>query len=86
MPPGHLPYARLKTLTARRLVSALRRDGFTLDRQSGAHRHYVHRDGRRVTVSFHHPGQTFAPKTLKAMIELQALWSEDDLRRLGLLK
>jgi predicted RNA binding protein YcfA (HicA-like mRNA interferase family) len=86
MLPGHVQYARLKTLTARRLVSALRRDGFTLDRQSGAHRHYMHPDGRRVTVSFHHPGQTFAPKTLKAMIELQAGWSLDDLRRLGLLK
>lgn len=86
MPPKHVPYVRLKTLTARRLVSARRRDGFTLDRQSGAHRHYIHSDGRRVTVSFHHPGQTFAPKSLKAMIELQARWSEGDLRRLGLLK
>lgn len=86
MLPGHVPYARLRTLTARRLVSALQRDGFALDRQSGAHRHYLHPDGRRVTVSFHHPGQTFALKTLKAMIGLQACWSEDDLRRLALLK
>ena len=86
MSPQHVPYARLKTLTARRLVGALHRDGFALDRQSGAHRHYLHPDGRRVTVSFHHPGQTFALKTLKAMIELQARWSGDDLGRLGLLK
>jgi predicted RNA binding protein YcfA (HicA-like mRNA interferase family) len=81
-----IDYGRLRTLTARRLVSALRRDGFALDRQSGAHRHYLHPDGRRVTVSFHHPGQTFALKTLKTMIELQARWSEADLRRLALLK
>lgn len=81
-----IDYGRLRTLTARRLVSALRRDGFALDRQSGAHRHYLHRDGRRVTVSFHHPGQTFALKTLKTMIELQARWSEADLRRLALLR
>jgi predicted RNA binding protein YcfA (HicA-like mRNA interferase family) len=79
-------YGRLKSLTARRIVSALVRDGFVLDRQSGAHRHYIHSDGRRVTVTFHHPGQTFAPKTLKSMIELQARWSEADLSRLKLTR
>jgi predicted RNA binding protein YcfA (HicA-like mRNA interferase family) len=79
-------YRRLRTLTARRLIAALHRDGFLLDRQAGAHRHYLHPDGRRVTVSFHHPGQTFAHKSLKSMLELQARWVDDDLRRLGLLK
>jgi predicted RNA binding protein YcfA (HicA-like mRNA interferase family) len=79
-------YGRLKSLTARRIVSALVRDGFVLDRQSGAHRHYIHSDGRRVTVTFHHPGQTFAPKTLRSMIELQARWSEADLNRLKLTR
>ncbi|MGH6898804.1 MAG: type II toxin-antitoxin system HicA family toxin [Geminicoccaceae bacterium] len=56
-------YRRLRALTARRIVNALLRDGFVLDRQTGAHRHYFHPDGRRVTVTFHHPGQIFAPKT-----------------------
>ena len=79
-------YGRLKSLSARRIVSALIRDGFVLDRQTGGHRHYLHPDGRRVTVTFHHPGQSFAPKTLKSMIELQARWSEADLRRLKLIK
>ena len=79
-------YTRLKSLTARRIVNALIRDGFALDRQTGAHRHYLHPDGRRVTITFHHPGQTFAPKTLKAMIELQAGWREVGLRRLKLTK
>jgi lipoate-protein ligase B len=41
--------------------------------------------GRRVTVSYHSPGQTFAPKILHPMLELQARWIEDDLRRLRLL-
>jgi predicted RNA binding protein YcfA (HicA-like mRNA interferase family) len=70
----------------RRIVNALVRDGFVLDRQTGAHRHYLHPDGRRVTVTFHHPGQTLAPKALSAMIELQARWSGSDLRRLKLTK
>lgn len=79
-------YAQLRSLTARELISALTRGGFILDRQSGAHQHYLHLDKRRVTVSFHRPGDTFPLKTLKAMIEVQARWTEEDLRRLGLLQ
>jgi predicted RNA binding protein YcfA (HicA-like mRNA interferase family) len=79
-----IDYGLLRMLTARRLIAALRRDGFVLDRQAGAHRHYRHPDGRRVTVSFHHAGQTFAPKTLRSMLERQARWTEADLQRLGL--
>jgi predicted RNA binding protein YcfA (HicA-like mRNA interferase family) len=78
-------YAQLPSLTAREVVSALIRDGFVFDRQTGAHQLYRHPDTRRVTVSFHRPGQTFPLKTLKRMIEDQARWSEEDLKRLGLL-
>jgi predicted RNA binding protein YcfA (HicA-like mRNA interferase family) len=78
-------YRRLRTLTARRLINALLRDGFVIDRHTGSHQHFLHPDCRRVTVSFHRAGQTFAPKTLRAMVELQARWDEDDLRRLKLL-
>ena len=80
-----IDYGRLRSLTARELISALLRDGFVLDRQSGAHQHYRRPDGRRVTVSFHRPGETFPPKTLKRMIEDQAGWTEEDLKRLGLV-
>ena len=76
----------LRSLTARELVSALARDGFFLSRQAGSHQLYRHDDGRRVTVSFHQPGQTFRPKTLRSMIEEQARWTSADLIRLGLLK
>jgi len=34
----------------------------------------------------HRPGETFEVKTLRAMIELQAGWSEEDLKRLKLVK
>jgi predicted RNA binding protein YcfA (HicA-like mRNA interferase family) len=77
-------YGPLRKITARQIISALIHDGFVLDRQAGSHQLYLHPDGRRVTVTFHAPGQTFPPKTLKSMIELQARWSEDDLRRLKL--
>jgi predicted RNA binding protein YcfA (HicA-like mRNA interferase family) len=81
-----LDYAQLRNLTARQLIRALSKDGFTLDRQAGSHQLYYHPDGRRVTVAFHTPGDTFKIKTLKVMIELQAKWTEADLRRLKLIK
>lgn len=82
-------YAHLHNLTARDLISSLIRDGFSLDRQhtrGGSHQHYRHPDGRRVTVTFHAPGETFKTKTLKTMIEVQACWTEDDLKRLKVIR
>jgi predicted RNA binding protein YcfA (HicA-like mRNA interferase family) len=64
------------------LIPALARDGFVLDRQSGAHQLYLHADWRRVTVTFHRPGVTFEIKTLRTIIEIQAHWTDEDLRRL----
>jgi len=79
-------YAQLRSLTARELISALIREGFVFDRQSGSHQHYRHpADRRRVTVSFHRAGETFKMKTLRSMIEDQARWTEADLERLGLV-
>ena len=83
---SEINWSLIRSLTARELISALVRDGFFLSRQAGSHQLYRHADGRRVTVSFHQPGQTFRPKTLRSMIEKQAQWTGDDLVRLGLLK
>ena len=80
-----IDYSRLRSLTAREVVSALIRDGFSFERQSGSQQQYCQQDGRRVTVSFHHPGDTFCPKTLKSMIEKQAKWTSPDLERLKLI-
>jgi predicted RNA binding protein YcfA (HicA-like mRNA interferase family) len=79
-------YSHLRSLTARELISALARDSFVLDRQVGSHQLYIHPDGRRVTVSFHRPGETFEIKTLRTMIDLQAHWTEEDLKRLKLIR
>ncbi len=80
-----VPYGRLRTLSARKLIGALFRDGFVLVRQEGSHQQYRHLDGRRVTVTFHSLNQTFPLKTMKSMVELQARWLRRDLERLGLL-
>ena len=78
-------YALLRNLTAREIISALIRDGFLFDRGAGSHQIYYHPDGRRVSVTFHAPGDTFARKTLKSMIEKEARWTEGDLTRLKLI-
>jgi len=77
-------YRQLRTVTAREIVAALIRDGFYLRGQKGSHQRYRHADGRMVTVSFHRTSDTFPPKTLRTIVESQARWTEDDLRRLGL--
>jgi predicted RNA binding protein YcfA (HicA-like mRNA interferase family) len=81
-----VPYAKLRSITARQLASALSADGFALQRQKGSHRHYRHADGRRVTLSFHHSGDTFPPGTLRSIVEVQARWTESDLQRLRLVR
>ena len=80
-------YALLRSLTAREIIAALVRDGFSFrpHRKGSSHQRYQHPDGRRVTVSYHRSSDTFPPKTLKDMLEHQARWTEDDLKRLELM-
>ncbi|MEO2003887.1 MAG: type II toxin-antitoxin system HicA family toxin [Candidatus Poribacteria bacterium] len=80
-----IDYSRLRSVTARHLIRALHRDGSEFRRQRGSHQRYVHPDGRKVTLPYHRPSGTFRVKALPLMIEEQARWTEDDLRRLGLL-
>ena len=82
---SEVDFSRLRSVTARRLIAAVEKDGFTLARQSGSHRHYKHLDGRRVTISFHHASDTFRPKTLRSVIETQARWKHEDLVRLEIV-
>jgi len=81
-----IDYSKLRSLAARDIVRALLADGFVLSAGATSHRRYKHGDGRRVTVAYHGAGGTFVPKTLRSMIEEQACWTEDDLKRLKLLK
>jgi predicted RNA binding protein YcfA (HicA-like mRNA interferase family) len=80
-----IDYRGLRSLAARELIAALTRDGFYFVRQKGSHQRYRHPDGRRVTVAPHGGGDTFTAKTLRSIIETQARWKEDDLKRLKLL-
>jgi predicted RNA binding protein YcfA (HicA-like mRNA interferase family) len=80
-----IDYRRLRALKARELIAALKRDGFLFIRQAGSHQRYRHPDGRKVTVAPHGGGDTFSVKTLQTIIEMQACWTENDLKRLNLL-
>lgn len=75
----------LKKVKARQIQLALIKDGFRLSTKKGGHLIYRNPAGRRVVLSFHHSGDTFPPKTLKAML-IDAGWDEEDIKRLGLLK
>ncbi len=77
-----IDYSKIKSLTARE------KEGFERQRRrkGSSHRRYIHPDGRRVTVAYHKGSATFPFKTLKSMIEDHARWTEEDLKRLGLLK
>lgn len=81
-----IDFSRLRTLTASRLNQALLQDGFSAVRQRGSHHRYRHPDGRRVTVPYSSPGDTFRIATLRDIIQLQAKWTAADLVRLGLLR
>jgi predicted RNA binding protein YcfA (HicA-like mRNA interferase family) len=81
-----IEWRRLRNITAREMIGALSRDGFVLYNQRGSHQRYRHSDGRRVTLTFHRAGDTFPIGTLRSMIEVQAKWTEDDLRRLTLIR
>ena len=82
---SQINFSRLRSLTAREIASALRRDGFVEDPGGGSHRQFQHPDGRKVTVAYHGSGKTFHIRILRSIILNQALWTIHDLRRLGLL-
>ncbi len=75
---------QLKNKTAKDLMSALEKDGAVLDMTRGAVQVYRYSDGRRITIHYQ-PRKTYGPKLLKFLIE-DIGWSEEDLRRLKLVK
>jgi predicted RNA binding protein YcfA (HicA-like mRNA interferase family) len=78
-------YRALRSLTAREMIAALKRDGSQFVRQTGSHQRFRHVDGRRITVAPHGGGDTFSIETLQSIVESQARWVEADLKRLGLV-
>lgn len=79
------PLHRLRNTPVRDLVSALKRDGFSLERETRTGgRIYSHSDGRITVIHFHHGGDTLTRKTLQSLLAATR-WNETDLKRLGLI-
>jgi predicted RNA binding protein YcfA (HicA-like mRNA interferase family) len=76
--------ASAKNITTIKIVHALERDGFRKTTEGRGHIIYRHPDGRKVEISFHHPGDMVRPKTLKFIMN-QAHWTVEDLKRLKLI-
>lgn len=74
---------QLKSLTAKDLIRALGRDGWETEDRRGATRAFK-KDSHRVVVHYH-PKKTYRPKLLKDLLGKTG-WTEDDLRRLKLVK
>ena len=80
-----IDYRQLRSLTVRAIMRALIKDGFALKKKKGATRLFRHPDGRRVTLHVHRPGQTLKIGTLQEIIENEALWTTEDLKRLKII-
>ena len=75
----------LHNVPVRRLIRALEQDGFVYRRTKGSQRVYRHPDGQRVVIHYHHGGDTLPVGTLRQILDATR-WTEEDFRRLGLLK
>lgn len=67
---------KLPRLTARQIIAALEKAGFSLARQSGSHMIYKSPGGKRVTIPFH-GSKILHPKALKSILRDAGIHSED---------
>lgn len=58
---------KLPRVPAGKVIKVLEHMGFMLVRQSGSHKIYKNRDGKRATVPYH-PGKIPHPKVLKSIL------------------
>jgi len=83
--PKHI-WNQLKNLTASDLISALQRDGWTLDNTKGSAQVFIKKEStnRRVAIHFY-PAKTYGAAMLRGLLN-DIDWNEQDLRRLKLIK
>jgi predicted RNA binding protein YcfA (HicA-like mRNA interferase family) len=77
---------QIKNTTADEFKKALERDGFAMEGKSGAVLAFFKTGPprRRITIHYH-PKKTYGAKLLQGLID-DVGWTEDDLRRLKLIK
>jgi predicted RNA binding protein YcfA (HicA-like mRNA interferase family) len=83
--PQHV-WNQVKNLTADELISALQQDGWQRDSSKGAIFIYIKHGSANRRVSIHyHPKKNYGAKMLQALLA-DIGWTEDDMRRLKLIK
>jgi len=85
MTSDHPPIALVRNVSPRRIVRALEREGFQFTERQGSQRIYRHPDSRRVVIHYHRANDTLPPYVIGNLL-IGTRWTEDDLRRLGLVK
>lgn len=78
-------WQQLKNKTTDDLIRALLKDGFELVDEVRTERVYRRSDGRKVTIHYHKGSGCYGASLLKALLR-DAGWSEDDMRRVGLIR
>ena len=59
---------KLPRISAGEVIKVLEKAGFFLARQSGSHKIYKNREGKRVTVPYH-SGKILHPKVLSSILK-----------------
>ncbi|MBI4680231.1 MAG: type II toxin-antitoxin system HicA family toxin [Nitrospirae bacterium] len=67
---------RLLRVTAAETIRALEKAGFFFSRQSGSHKIYKNKEGKRTTIPYH-SGKILHPKTLKSILRDSNLTIEE---------
>lgn len=83
----HNVWQQLKGLTAGEVMSALSRDGWTLDCTRGSIHTYIKASpagNRRVQIHFHGKNKGWQPRLLKGILD-DIAWTEADLARLKII-
>ena len=74
----------LKNLTAKKIITALERDGWVREITSGATLAFYKPPRKRVVIHYH-PNKTYGPKFLQGILE-DIGWTEKDMKKLKLIK
>jgi predicted RNA binding protein YcfA (HicA-like mRNA interferase family) len=74
---------QLKSITSKELITALENDGW-VERASGGSAIIFKKQTRKVSIHSH-PQKTYHPKQLRELFQ-DIGWSENDLKRLKLIK
>lgn len=59
---------RLPRVNVAEVIRVIEKCGFSISRQSGKHKIYKNREGRRITLT-HHLSKTIHPKVLKSILQ-----------------